>query len=157
MAGAGAAAALSLGRSPVAGAVQTNGVDELVGAWTVDITSTSSPYKGVQIIAADGTLTLTFAPLPPSPSAPPPRLYATGYGVWMRLGLRQYQFTFQAFSVTEQGIYNGMLTVDGQTQLADDLQTFQSSYTSTALDPSGNLVGNNHGTVSGSRIAVNSF
>jgi hypothetical protein len=147
--GVGGATALSVGPS----AAKANQVDELVGAWTVEITSTSAPYQGVQNISADGTLMLTFAPSGLPASGEPPRLYATGYGIWTRAGLRDYRFIFKSFSVTEQGHYAGVLTVNGQAHLADDLQAFGGSYTSIALDASGGLVAN-AGALKGTRMVL---
>ena len=151
---AGTATALALSRPRAAEAQGRPLWDELVGAWAIEVTSTSTPYKGVQMINGDGTLTLTMAPSGPSVSGEPPRLYATGYGVWRRTGQQQYEFSLQAFSVTDQGAYNGPLTVNGQTRLSDDTQTFEANYTSTALSADGGLVGHNHGTVSGTRVNV---
>src|SRR5579875_174900 len=88
--GAGTATALALGRTSAANAQERPLWDELVGAWAVEVTSTSTPYKGVQMINGDGTLTLTMAPSGPSVSGQPSRLYATGYGVWRRTGQQEY-------------------------------------------------------------------
>jgi hypothetical protein len=152
--GAGAATTLALRRTRDVEAHERAVLDEIVGAWAVDVTSTSSPYRGVQMINADGTLTLTMAPSGPSASGGPSRLYATGYGVWQRTGPQDYEFTLQAFSVTDSGAYNGPLTVNGQTHLSDDAQSFAANYTSTALSADGGLVGHNHGTVTGTRVNI---
>lgn len=152
--GGAAVAAFALGGGGRRAAAQANEVDGIVGAWVVDITSTSSPYKGVQAVHADGTLALTFPPAGPSASGQPPRLYATGYGVWTKVGAGEYAFSLTALSVTEAGIYQGQVSVDGHAMLSDDLQTLQSTYSSRSTDASGGLVGTNGGTITGARIAV---
>jgi hypothetical protein len=154
--GSAGATALAFGRTGKADAQARPLWDELVGAWAIEVTSTSSPYKGVQMVNGDGTMTLTMAPSGPSASGAPSRLYATGYGVWRRTGQQDYEFSLLAFSVTDQGAYNGPLTVNGQTRLSDDAQSFQASYTSTALSADGGLVGHNHGTVTGTRVSISS-
>ncbi len=154
--GAGAATALALSRAAGAEARDRRLADEIVGAWAVDVTSTSSPYTGVQLINADGTMTLTMAPSGPSASGEPARLYSTGYGVWQRTGQQEYEFSLQAFSIAPSGAYNGPLTVNGRTRLSDDAQSFEANYTSTALSVEGGLVGHNHGTVSGTRVNLSS-
>ena len=133
--------------------VEADTTDAVVGAWTVQITSTSAPYAGVQLNHADGTLELTFAPSGPSASGASPRLYAPGYGMWSKMDEGGYDFTLTALSLTADGLYQGQVVVNGHAQLdATAGQTFAATYTSRSSSADGSLVGNNSGTISGTRV-----
>jgi len=146
--------ALALGAGLAPGMAEAGAATGMVGAWTVQISSTSSPYQGVQLVHADGTLALTFAPSGPSASGQPPRLYASGAGAWVQAGDGGYDFTLLAPSITTDGLYQGQVVVNGHARLDDDMQTFEATYSSRSTSAEGGLVGTNRGAITGTRIVL---
>jgi len=154
LASAAGASALALGAGLAPGLAQAGASAGIVGAWTVQVSSTSSPYQGVQIVHGDGTLALALAPSGPSASGQPPRLYAPGAGAWAKALDGGYDFTLAAPSVTTDGLYQGQVVVNGHARLDEAMQTFEATYTSHSTSADGGLVGTNRGAITGTRIVL---
>jgi hypothetical protein len=110
--------------------------------------SLQPPFVGLISFNADGnaieTNALTLASSLESP----------GHGQWIHVKHRRYALTFVNLEVNPDGSFAGTGTVRSQIQLEPGGDEWSGTFEVDILDPAGNVLFTDSGTVSGTRIAV---
>ena len=155
----GAVALASMGPWRAVAQVGQGEAGGIIGAWRVTATVTSlqgvPPFPVLMTFHADGTMSqsrLYFLPLFGV-------LTTSFHGVWHRVGS---DIATTSLSLAQGAPGNGALngaffgteTVNFQPVLSADGNAFTAQWTSTVVDPSGNLILQSSGALSGVRIEV---
>ena len=133
----------------VSGAPGKGAVKTLVGAWFSTVTPTVIPaFVGLGTFTADGGMVNTTSL---SLGAP---LESPGHGQWIKTGPRTYDVTF--FTVSADAAGNHILTskVRAKLRLSADGNEFTGVFQVDVLDPNGEPLGSDTGTIRSRRIEV---
>ncbi len=132
----------------------------IVGAWRVTATVTSlqgvPPFPVLMTFCADGTMSQSRLYYLPAFGV----LLTSFHGVWNRVNGNQIATTSLSLAqgapgnAALNGAFYGTETVNFQPVLSADGNSFTAQWTSTVVDPNGNLILQSNGTNSGVRIQV---
>jgi hypothetical protein len=132
----------------------------IVGAWSVTTTVTTlqgvPPFPVLMTFCADGTMSQSRLYYLPAFGV----LSTSFHGVWQRVNGHQIATTSLSLAqgapgnAALNGAFYGTETVKFQPMLSADGNSFTAQWTSTVVDPNGNLILQSNGTLSGVRIQV---
>lgn len=121
----------------------------VVGSWFVTVTPTVlPPFVGLTTFSADGGLSETNALTLAS------SLESPGHGQWIRIKPRRYAVTFVNLEVNPDGSFAGIGKVRSTITLGQTGNDWSGTFQVELLDPDGNLLFSDNGTVSATRITV---
>jgi hypothetical protein len=134
----------------------------IVGAWRTTATVTTlqgvPPFPVLMTFCADGTMSQSRLYFLPAFGV----LSTSFHGVWQRVNGNQIATTSLSLAqgapgnAALNGAFFGTETVNFQPALSADGNSFTAQWTSTVVDPNGNLILQSGGTLSGVRIQVGS-
>jgi hypothetical protein len=132
----------------------------IVGAWSVTTTATTPqgvpPFPVLMTFCADGTMSQSRLYYLPAFGV----LSTSFHGVWNRVHGNQIATTSLSLAqgapgnAALNGAFYGTETVNFQPVLSAHGNSFTAQWTSTVVDPNGNLILQSNGTLSGVRIQV---
>lgn len=140
--------------------VENQEPNRVVGSWRVAVTVTdpqgASGFLTLMTFHTDGTMMQSRPYFVPQFGA----LETAHHGAWKRIDATH--FAVNDFALIQgapgnnalNGAFFGTDNVRFQPVLADDGNSFTAQWTTTALDPNGNLIVKASGTMSGTRIQV---
>jgi hypothetical protein len=120
----------------------------VVGTWEIDAYPDHQPaFKALGIFTRDGGC-ITSAHVDPAISAVP------GYGAWERVKGHRYAFTFKQFTSNADQSLQYVFKVNAKLELSSLGNEFKGTFKIDVLDPYGNLIFSDTGTLEGKRIQV---
>ena len=130
-------------------AAQSQGgrLEKLIGSWEVEtkVVVQNATLAALVTFTGDGNMLADETPGP---------YETTGHGSWVRTGPQEAAYTFVALMGDDQGELAVTLKVVGTVQYNPKTDSWSGPFKIQAHDPDGNLVLDDTGTMSGTRIAV---
>lgn len=123
-----------------------SGLAKLTGSWNVEIvTSEHGTFPGLMTFTSDG---IVLGDEPPMP------FETTAHGNWIATGPLEAAYTFAALIGNAEGTPASKITVVGALTYDAKTDSWRGPLRSEVVDASGQQILAEHGTASGTRIAV---